>query len=60
MIKNLTHTLSFNLKDPMIITNPMCDTEENAIIDFKSVVFKHLSPTITDPINLIEMHLIFQ
>ena len=60
IIKNATQILNFldiiNIK----ITIPIWETEENAITDFKSVIFKQVAPTITVPINLIEIHIVLK
>lgn len=44
----------------MRITIPIWETEENAITDFKSVIFKQVAATITIPIKLIEIQIILK
>jgi len=60
IIKNATQTLIFLDIISMKITIPIWETEEKAITDFKSVIFRQVAPTITLPINLIEIHTILK
>jgi len=53
--KNPSQIDSLSPKEIIIITKLMWDTDENAITDFRSVVFKHVIPTRTEPITLTAM-----
>ena len=56
IIKNATQILILEDIISIKITIPIWETEENAITDLRSVIFKQVAPTITVPTSLIDIH----